>query len=140
LMRGLKKSVPANKHEKAKIEVGERILRRCQKAERNGDVLGISAATVAELEFGACSSGDYAKEAAAMEKILTPFQRFTLDASLAPKHYGEIRHALESSGMTIGSMDLLIAAHVMALGAILVTNNTGHFARVTGLRHENWCL
>jgi tRNA(fMet)-specific endonuclease VapC len=34
--------------------------------------------------------------------------------------------------------DTLIAAHSRALGATLVTNNTADFARVEGLRCENW--
>jgi tRNA(fMet)-specific endonuclease VapC len=35
-------------------------------------------------------------------------------------------------------MDLLIAAHALALDAAVVTNNVAHFARVPGLRTVNW--
>jgi tRNA(fMet)-specific endonuclease VapC len=35
-------------------------------------------------------------------------------------------------------MDLLIAAHALALGATVVTANTGEFSRVPGLKAENW--
>jgi len=35
-------------------------------------------------------------------------------------------------------MDLLIAAHALSLGVKLVTNNVREFARVPGLRVENW--
>lgn len=38
----------------------------------------------------------------------------------------------------IGSNDLLIAAHALALDAILVTDNTREFERVQGLVIENW--
>jgi tRNA(fMet)-specific endonuclease VapC len=38
----------------------------------------------------------------------------------------------------IGSMDMLIAAHALALNSSLVTNNEKEFARVPGLRTENW--
>jgi len=34
-------------------------------------------------------------------------------------------------------MDTMIAAHALALDAILVTNNAREFARVDGLRLEN---
>ncbi len=51
---------------------------------------------------------------------------------------GQIRHELEAKGVTIGSMDLLIAAHALALDATLVSNNLAHFSRVTGLRTANW--
>jgi tRNA(fMet)-specific endonuclease VapC len=35
-------------------------------------------------------------------------------------------------------MDLLIAAHALALSATLVTNNLGHFRRITGLKVTQW--
>jgi tRNA(fMet)-specific endonuclease VapC len=52
--------------------------------------------------------------------------------------YGRIRALLEKKGQTIGSMDLLIAAHALSLGIRLVTNNQTEFKRVPGLRVENW--
>jgi tRNA(fMet)-specific endonuclease VapC len=45
---------------------------------------------------------------------------------------------LQQLGTPIGNMDLLIAAHALAADAILVTNNTAEFARVPGLRIEDW--
>ena len=35
-------------------------------------------------------------------------------------------------------MDLLIAAHALALGAALLTANAAHFSRVAGLKVVNW--
>jgi tRNA(fMet)-specific endonuclease VapC len=35
-------------------------------------------------------------------------------------------------------MDLLIAAHALALGATVVTNNDEHFLCVSGLQVANW--
>ena len=52
--------------------------------------------------------------------------------------YGRIRHELHSNGIVIGAVDMLIAAHALALGATLVTNNTPHFSRVPGLKTANW--
>jgi tRNA(fMet)-specific endonuclease VapC len=49
-----------------------------------------------------------------------------------------LRAALERKGRPIGSLDTLIAAHALALGATLVTNDVGAFGRVPGLRVENW--
>jgi len=45
---------------------------------------------------------------------------------------------LEKRGETIGSNDLLIAAHALSLGWTLVTNNEREFSRVKGLKMENW--
>jgi|SRR5271156_2737408 len=53
-------------------------------------------------------------------------------------HYARIRVELERAGRIIGANDLLIAAHTVAADSILVTNNIREFARVKGLRIENW--
>jgi tRNA(fMet)-specific endonuclease VapC len=52
--------------------------------------------------------------------------------------YGELRAELERRGTPIGSLDTMIAAHAISQQAPLVTNNTREFARVPGLRLENW--
>ena len=38
----------------------------------------------------------------------------------------------------MGNHDLLIAAHALHEGFVLVTNNTREFSRVPGLKVENW--
>ena len=61
--------------------------------------------------------------------------------SSAAYHYAEIRHQLVSTGQAIGAMDMMIAAHALALGATLVTNNTRHYERIQApLLLENWTL
>jgi tRNA(fMet)-specific endonuclease VapC len=52
--------------------------------------------------------------------------------------YAELRADLERRGQLIGGNDMFIAAHALATGAILVTNNVREFARVKGLIIENW--
>ena len=44
--------------------------------------------------------------------------------------YADIRHQLISSGKPIGEIDMMIAAHSLAAGAVLVTNNQKHFKRI----------
>lgn len=56
----------------------------------------------------------------------------------ADLHYGRLRSVLESEGRLIGSNDLFIAAHALALGATLVTDNIREFSRVPDLPLENW--
>lgn len=58
--------------------------------------------------------------------------------STAAQHYGRLRALLEVAGTPISPMDMLIAAHAVALRAILITNNTREFRRVPGLKVENW--
>ncbi len=45
---------------------------------------------------------------------------------------------LRHQGVRIGSMDLKIACIALAHGATLLTRNSNDFARVPGLRFENW--
>lgn len=53
--------------------------------------------------------------------------------------YVEIRHQLVSAGQPIGEMDMMIAAHSLSAGAVLVTNNTQHYERIEApLILANW--
>lgn len=56
----------------------------------------------------------------------------------AGDRFGGIAASLAAAGTPIGGFDTLIAAHALAAGLILVTNNSKHFARVKGLRTDNW--
>ena len=133
MVRGLKPNRRAAQRQRA-----QKLLDRCRQAQAEGDTVALSAVTVSELEFGAQNSADYVAEIAAVRKVLTPFEIYDYDAVSCPAHYGRIRHELDGKGQTIGSMDLLIAAHALALDASLVTNNLAHFSRVPGLKTVNW--
>lgn len=56
----------------------------------------------------------------------------------AAETYGFVRAELESRGEMIGNNDLWIAAHAMAEGLTLITNNEREFRRVRGLKVQNW--
>jgi len=114
------------------------LVARCREAQGESDMIGLSAITVSELEFGAYKSGNDDTEIVALRKILTPFKVFDCDGANCPAHYGRIRHDLEQAGQVIGVMDLLIAAHALALAATLVTNNLAHFQRIYGLAVTRW--
>ena len=91
---------------------------------------------VCELRFGIEKKGSdrlrQRLEEALSKVSILPF------ASDADAHYSHIRADLERRGPLIGPNDLLIAAHALALDTVLVTDNVGEFARVKGLRVENW--
>ena len=56
----------------------------------------------------------------------------------AQQFYAALRADLERRGLRIGDLDMLIAAHALALDATLVTANTREFERIEDLRVENW--
>ena len=58
-----------------------------------------------------------------------------LDAASA---YGGLRTALERRGSPLGPYDMMIAAHALSLGLVLVTDNSREVKRVQRLRVENW--
>jgi tRNA(fMet)-specific endonuclease VapC len=100
-----------------------------------GEVL-ISAITAAELEVGVIASG------AQVERNRLALQQFLLEVPVAPfdRHaagaYGPIR--LASRERRRDALDKLIAAHALALGVTLVTNNLADFQLHPGLALENW--
>ena len=95
-----------------------------------------SVIVAAELRFGAAKKGSAALTAQ-LQTILEVLEVVPLEAP-ADEHYGRIRAVLERTGQPIGGNDLLIAAHALALGCTLVTDNESEFARVPGLRCANW--
>lgn len=98
--------------------------------------LAISSITASELAFGVEKSGSE-RNKQALNKFLAPLELCPYDAR-AIWHYARLRHTLQTNGKIIGSLDMLIAAHALALDAVLVTNNLKEFERVAGLRLENW--
>lgn len=48
----------------------------------------------------------------------------------AAQHYADIRRRLTIAGKLIGDLDMMIGAHCLSRGAVLVTNNSRHFSRI----------
>ncbi len=99
--------------------------------------LFVSSVTTAELYFGMEKSDRRERNLETLETFLSPLVVTPFDQAAA-RRYGELRADLERRGLPIGPLDTLIAAHALSLGAVLVTNNVREFARVPGLRVENW--
>jgi len=91
----------------------------------------------AELLFGARRSKNIEKNLQLLELFFQPLGSLTFDDSCA-EQYGIIREELTSQGKIIGPNDLMIAATAKAHDAVLITNNTKEFSRVSGLRLEDW--
>lgn len=105
-------------------------------AEIGVDKVATSIIVGAEIAFG-LQWKQSARLNEQMRKVLSSLTMLPLEAP-ADEHYGVVRANLKRLGRPIGPNDLFIAAHALALGAILVTANTGEFSRVPGLKTENW--
>lgn len=103
---------------------------------RGIDRMCTSIIVAAELRFGAAKKGSKRL----LQRIETALRDLAVEPFTAPadQRYGELRADLERRGRPIGSNDMLIAAHALALDCILVTGNAREFGRVKGLRVEDW--
>jgi tRNA(fMet)-specific endonuclease VapC len=116
------------------------VRRRLEAALAEGAAIGISAIVLYELWYGIQKSARPRANAATLAAFLaldvTPWPFEAEDAEQA----GDIRATLERAGTPIGPYDLLIAAQARRRSALLVTANSSEFARVPGLRTEDWSL
>jgi tRNA(fMet)-specific endonuclease VapC len=97
----------------------------------------ICSLVVGELHYGAHRSVRKTETLSQVQAFCRRFPSFTFDDQAA-EEYGRIRAHLTAPGSVIGPNDLLIAAIALANDLTLVTNNTREFARVPGLKLEDW--
>jgi tRNA(fMet)-specific endonuclease VapC len=90
-----------------------------------------------ELVAGALRSQRPEKNLPLAEELLGDFDSLPLDDSAADQA-DRLRALLERSGTPIGPNDLLIAGIALSNNLTLITHNTAEFARVPGLRIEDW--
>jgi tRNA(fMet)-specific endonuclease VapC len=92
---------------------------------------------VGELCVGAARSAHPITEQAKVDALLAGHKSLTFDDTAARK-YAEIRADLETRGLLITDLDMMIAAIALVHGLKLVTHNTGDFSRISALRLEDW--
>jgi len=100
------------------------------------DNICTSVVVAAELRYGAAKKAS-SRLTMQLEAILRAIDVLALEQP-ADAVYGSLRARLEQAGRSIGANDLLIAAHALAVGHTLVTDNAREFSRIHGLRVENW--
>lgn len=99
--------------------------------------INISTIVLFELQVGIAKSTSPAKPIQQLQQLLSQVNLvpFGQEAALAA---ATIRAQLEQQGMSIGSLDILIAGTALALQATLVTHNVREFSRVAGLSISDW--
>jgi tRNA(fMet)-specific endonuclease VapC len=115
----------------------EQVLRRFRKL-RPGEA-ALSVITYGELLYGAAKSAHKTTALERLRELVQLLPALPLPETAA-ETYGTIRAELESKGEVIGNNDLWIAAHALATGLTLVTNNEKEFRRVRGLKLQNWTV
>ncbi len=99
--------------------------------------LFISVITYGELYYGVQKSAKQTDNLSRLDNFINLIKVSPLPMEVG-QHYGILRAELEKQGKSIGGNDLWIAAHALALGITLVTNNEKKFSRLANLKIENW--
>lgn len=99
----------------------------------------ISVVTYGELLFGAEKSVNRTRNMKLIQDLISVIPVRAMTDAVAHA-YASLRAKLEIKGEMIGNNDLWIAAHAVASGLILVTNNEREYRRVPGLTVENWVM
>lgn len=94
-----------------------------------GDI-GISAVAFAEVALG--SENGKPPDPALLDGLLEEMPLLTFDEAAA--------RAYSRMPFKRGNFDRLIAAHALSLDLVVISRNVDDFARVPGLKVENWTL
>jgi tRNA(fMet)-specific endonuclease VapC len=98
----------------------------------------ISVMTRAELQYGLKRLPTDHRLHLAVSQFLKIVRILPWDIDAAD-WYATIRHQLVSTGQPIGELDMMIVAHSLSAGAVLVTNNRRHFEWIEApLILANW--
>lgn len=98
--------------------------------------LCFSTITEAELRVGLALNPKATRLTQEVTALLNRIEALPWDSDAA-EQYASIGAQLSKVGTPIGQMDLLIAAHALAVGATLVTNDKA-FRHVVGLKTVDW--
>jgi tRNA(fMet)-specific endonuclease VapC len=98
----------------------------------------ISSVTEGELHYGVARRPG----AITLQRLVEEFLlRVTILpwGSEAAREYGSLRADMERIGQPMGNLDMMIGAHALVAGAVLVTNDQV-FSRIKKLRLADWTI
>ena len=114
------------------------VRRRFQRAVAREGVILLSSIVAFELWYGVDKSERKERNTQRLETFLAGPLEWTLFDEADARAAGAIRAELEAMGKPIGAYDVLLAGQGRRRGATVVTSNTKEFARVPGLKWEDW--
>lgn len=97
----------------------------------------ISAITEAELLRGVAKKPEAIRLSIAVKEFLLRVEILPWDSDSADV-YAQLRTACENEGKSLGTMDMLIASHSVAVGAVLITNDKAFYNVENHLMLEDW--
>lgn len=97
--------------------------------------LAVSSVTEGELRYGLARRPSASLQVT-VETFLLAVTVFPWDSDAA-RSYGQLRADLERRGQLLGSLDMMIAAHALSLGLILVSSDAA-FRRIPHLKLQDW--
>ena len=119
------------------IVKGRSAMARARLATLDQGIAAISSITEAELLYGLAKFPQLKALDSALPAFLRKMQVLFWGREEAAA-YGKLLAKQEALGRTLGNLDMLIAAHAVATGAVLVTSDAA-FGQVADIgRIENW--
>lgn len=116
------------------------VLERLQAAVERQNSIVVSVITHYEMLLGTIGRNASPRHAALVEAFAARLSAILPWDRAAAEHATRIRKDLAAKGTPIGGNDAMIVGHAMAADCVLVTNNMREFARVKGLKMEDWVI
>lgn len=115
----------------------ENVIHRLEIEIKNNTPLYVTHITLCELFRGAHLSAHPKRETERIMQLLESIRilYFSLDACIK---LGFISATLTRKGQVVNDADLIIGSIALSRQCVMVTNNTNHFERISGLPLENW--
>jgi len=98
----------------------------------------LSAITEAELLHGVAKKPAAKQLALAVNEFLLQVDVLPWN-SVAANAYAQLRASCEKQGKALSAMDMLIAAHAVAVNATLITNDKAFYQLEHLIQLEDWC-
>ena len=114
------------------------VRRRLKRAVSRGSVILLSSIVAFELWYGVAKSRRKDSNTQRLETFLGGPLEWALFDEDDARAAGTVRAELETVGRPVGAYDVLLAGQARRHAATLVTSNTKEFARVQGLKWEDW--
>ena len=117
-----------------------KVRRRFKRAVARESVILLSSIVAFELWYGVAKSQRKDSNTQRLETFLGGPLEWALFDEDDARAAGTVRAELETVGRPVGAYDVLLAGQARRRGATLVTSNTKEFARVQGLKWEDWAV